>query len=132
MNLNKTLAVAGLLTGMLCAPMFAPPVEAHEVGPRNGKHHYCHDKHGRWRSHPHCPAPQPRYGHHRPGYAHYPSYRYSRYPYQHRPEVIYVRRDNPYDYRSRYGKPKDREPDPVRAKAAATSWNRMPTTWEKF
>jgi hypothetical protein len=104
MKLNKTLAVAGLLMGMLCVPMFAPPAEAHGVGPRNGKHHYCHDKHGRWRSHPHCPAPQPRYGHHRPHYGHYPPYRYSRYPYQRRPEVIYVRRDNPYDYRSRYGK----------------------------
>jgi hypothetical protein len=109
-NISKTLAIAGLLAGMMIAPSLIARADAHDTGHGKSKHHYCYDKHGRWRSHPHCPAPQPSHSHRydrpRPApYSHYPHRHDSRYGYQRRPQVIYVRKDGPYHHHDRYGKP---------------------------
>jgi hypothetical protein len=108
-KISKTLAIAGLLAGMMTAPSLIASADAHDTGPGKSKHYYCYDKHGRWRSHPHCPAPQPSYPHryHRPGApsSYYPHRHDSRYAYQRRPQVIHVHKDGPYHYRDRYSRP---------------------------
>lgn len=112
MNISKTFVLAGFLAGALAVPGLVGVARAHGVGNAQGnnKHNFCYDKHGRWRSHPHCPAPQPSrshrsYGHREPHYSHYHHHHDAGHSYQRRPEVIYVRKDVPYDYRSRYTKP---------------------------
>jgi hypothetical protein len=107
------LVLAGFLAGMVSVPGLIATAEAHGNDDENGKskHNFCYDKHGRWRSHPHCPAPQPIYPHRYPGYreryyGHYhPHYYDARDRYRRRPQVIYVRKEVPYDYRSRYSRP---------------------------
>jgi hypothetical protein len=108
-NISKTFILAGILAGALAVPGLVGVAGAHGMGNAKGnsKHNFCHDKHGRWRSHPHCPAPRPNYSHrghrHRePHYSPYYHHRDASYRYQRRPRVIYVRKDAPYDYRSRY------------------------------
>jgi hypothetical protein len=108
-KLPKILVLIGLVAGMLSFPGLVATSSADD---RKGKskHYYCYDKHGRWRSHPHCPAPRPSYarryyGPPRPYYGHYHHNHDSGYSYQRRPQVIYVRKDVPYDYRSRYNRP---------------------------
>lgn len=112
MKVSRTLILGGFLAGMLTVPVIPGLAGAHGIGnaPGKAKHHFCYDKHGRWRSHPHCPAPQPYYARrhygHRDHYHHHPHYdRYDTgHRYQHRPRVIYVRKDAPYDYRNRYSR----------------------------
>ena len=117
MKFPTTFVLAGLLAGALTIPGLTSTAQAHDKGNENGKskHNFCYDKHGRWRSHPHCPSPQPSYARrhygdreHYHGHSH-PHYYYARDRYQHRPPVIYVRKDVPYDYRSRYARPRLRD-----------------------
>ena len=109
MKISRTFVIVGCLAGALTLPGLTGIAGAHEIskpiGP--GKHNFCYDKHGRWRSHPHCPAPQPapyhrHYVYREPYQPHYhPHYYDARNDYQRRPQVIYVRKDVPYDYRGR-------------------------------
>lgn len=110
MKISRTFVLAGFLAGALTLPGLNASADAHgnAIGPGNSKHNFCYDKHGRWRSHPHCPAPQPHrhYSYREPYQRHYHShYHDARDRYQRRPQVIYVRKDYPYDYRSRYSRP---------------------------
>jgi hypothetical protein len=109
MKVSKVAIAAGLLAGALALPGLQATAQAHVIGNGASKHNFCYDKHGRWRSHPHCPAPQPapahRYYSHRPPYYGHDHHYYASDRYQSRPQVIYVRRDPPYDYRSRYSRP---------------------------
>jgi hypothetical protein len=119
-KVSRTLVLAVFVAATLTAPNLVGSVSAHPPGGHavktkgNSKHYYCYDKHGRWRSHPHCPPPRysysPRYYEHpRPYYGHYHHHHAAGYRYQRRPQVIYVRKDAPYDYRSRYTKPAVRD-----------------------
>ena len=112
MNNSKSFVLVGFLAGALAVPVLVGVAGAHGIGNAKGtsQHNFCYDKHGRWRSHPHCPAPQAshsashrernysRHHHHDTGHS-----------YQRRPQVIYVRKDVPYNYRSRYTKPAARD-----------------------
>jgi hypothetical protein len=126
MKFSKTLALAGLLTGALIlssplAPARADDDDDHK-GRRHGKskHHYCYDKHGRWRSHPHCPPPQhhhhgdkryhhSHYHHHHGDGRYYHSHSHDHYRagyHRHsQPKIIYVRKDGPFDHRARVNTP---------------------------
>lgn len=57
MEPSKTIILAGLFAGSLILSGSIQTAEAHEIARGHGKdkHHFCYDKHGRWRSHPHCP-----------------------------------------------------------------------------
>src|SRR5919106_842971 len=103
MKFSKTLALVGLLAGSLILSGPLAPARAHDDdddkkrGHGKSKHHYCYDKHGRWRSHPHCPPPRSSHYHHNQYGAGY--HRHSQ------PQVIYVRKDGRFDNRARANAP---------------------------
>ena len=109
MKFSKTFALAGLLAGSLILSGPMTTAEAHDNGNGKSKHNFCYDKHGRWRQHPHCPPPQPSrsYGHyHSPDYYHSHAHDYRRSgDHYSQPKVIYVKKDGPFDHRTRTNPP---------------------------
>jgi hypothetical protein len=106
MKYSNTLTLAAFLAGsmILTGPMAT--AEAHDNGNGKSKHYFCYDKHGRWRQHPHCPPPQRTlpYGHYHSRdyyHSHDHDYRRSSDRYQSRPKIIYVRKDGPFDPRTK-------------------------------